>query len=71
MSASVLVLQNPYFTQPTDDHRYVIDGVPEGDYTIVGWHDRAKPVVRRVHVAAGQTSTVDFNIPVPPGGNGR
>jgi plastocyanin len=71
MSASVLVLQNPYFTQPSDDHRYAIDGVPEGDYTIVGWHDRAKPVVRRVHVTAGQTSTVDFNIPVPPGGNGR
>jgi len=71
MSASVLVLQNPYFTQPTDDHRYVIDGVPEGDYTIVGWHDRAKPVVRHVHVVAGQTSTVDFNIPVPSGGNGR
>ena len=71
MSASVLVLQNPYFAQPTDDRRYAIDDVPEGDYTIVGWHDRAKPVVRRVHVTAGQTSTVDFNIPVPPAGNGR
>ena len=71
MSASVLVLQNPYFAQPADDHRYVIDDVPEGDYTIVGWHERAKLVIRRVHVTAGQTSTVDFNIPVPPAGNGR
>lgn len=71
MSASVLVLQNPYFASPGDDRRYVIDGVPEGDYTIVGWHDRAKPVVRRVHVSAGQTSTVDFNIPVPPAGSER
>ena len=71
MSASVLVLQNPYFTSPSDDRRYVIDDVPEGDYTIVGWHDRAKKVVRRVHVAAGQTSTVDFNIPVPPAEGGR
>ena len=71
MSATVLVLQNPYFAQPSDDRRYVIDDVPEGDYTIVGWHERAKAVVRRVHVTAGQTSTVDFNIPVPPSGNGR
>lgn len=71
MSATLLVLQNPYFTQPSDDRRYVIDDVPEGDYTIVGWHERAKAVVRHVHVTAGQTSTVDFNIPVPPQGNGR
>jgi plastocyanin len=71
MSATVLVLQNPYFAQPSDDRRYVIDEIPEGDYTIVGWHERAKAVVRRVHVTAGQTSTVDFNIPVPPSGNGR
>jgi plastocyanin len=71
MSATVLVLQNPYFTQPGDDRRYAIDDVPEGDYTIVGWHERAKAVVRRVHVTAGQTSTVDFNIPVPPAGSGR
>ena len=33
--------------RPTDDRRYVIDDVPEGDYTIVGWHERAKAVVKR------------------------
>ncbi len=71
MSASVLVLSNPYFASPGSGRRYVIDDVPEGDYTIVGWHDRAKPVVKRVHVTAGQTSTIDFNIPVPPSGTGR
>jgi hypothetical protein len=71
MSASVLVLSNPYFASPGGDRHYVIDDVPEGDYTIVGWHDRASPVVKRVHVTAGQTSTIDFNIPVPPSGNGR
>ena len=70
MSASVLVLANPYFASPGGDRRYVIDDVPEGDYTIVGWHDRASPVVKRVHVTAGQTSPIDFNIPVPPSGKG-
>lgn len=66
MSAVVLVLSNPYFASPGDDHHFAIEDVPEGDYTIVGWHERAKAVTKRVHVAAGQTTTVDFNIPVPP-----
>jgi plastocyanin len=68
MSAVVLVLSNPFFTTPDDAHHYAIADVPEGDYTIVGWHERIKPVTRRVHVAAGQTTTVDFNIPLPQGG---
>ena len=66
MSAVVLVLSNPFFAVPTDDRRYVIDDVPEGDYTILGWHERAKAVVKRVHVVAGQTTMVDFNIPLAP-----
>jgi plastocyanin len=69
MSAIVLVLSNPYFASPDDDHHFAIDGVPEGDYTIVGWHERIKPIARRVHVTAGQTTSVDFNIPLPQGGS--
>jgi hypothetical protein len=68
MSAIILVLANPYFASPDDDHRFVIDDVPEGDYTIVGWHERIKPISRRIHVSAGQTTSVDFNIPLPQGG---
>lgn len=71
MSAVVLVLSNPYFASPSDDHHYAIDDVPPGDYTIVGWHERAKAVVKHIHVGAGQTTTVDFNIPLPPAPGGR
>jgi plastocyanin len=67
MSAVVLVLANPFFASPDDDHHFAIDDVPEGDYTIVGWHDRIKPIPHRIHVVAGQTTTVDFNIPLPQG----
>lgn len=67
MSAIILVLANPYFASPDADHHFVIDDVPEGDYTIVGWHERAKPISKKVHVVAGQTTPVDFNIPVPQG----
>ena len=44
----------------------MIDDVPAGDYTIVGWHERANAVVKRIHVVAGQTTTLDFNIPLAP-----
>lgn len=72
MSAIVLVLENPFFASPGDDHHFAIDDVPEGDYTIVGWHERIKPIMRHVHVAAGQTTAIDFNIPLPPpGGSDR
>jgi len=70
MSAIILVLANPYFASPDDNHHFVIDDVPEGDYTIVGWHERIKPINRRIHVTAGQTTPVDFNIPLPQGDKG-
>ena len=66
MSAIVLVLDNPYFVVPSDEGKYVIDGVPPGDYTVVGWHERIKPVTRTVHVVAGETARLDFNIPISP-----
>jgi plastocyanin len=67
MSATVLVLANPFFTTPDENHHYVIEDVPEGDYTIVGWHERINQITRHVHVTAGQTSVMDFNIPLPQG----
>ncbi len=68
MSAIVLVLANPFFASPGEDHKFLIDEVPVGDYTIVAWHERIKPITRRIHVALGQTTTLDFNIPLPQGG---
>ena len=72
MSAIVLVLDNPYFATPTDAGKYAIEGVPPGDYTVIGWHERIKPIARTVHVVAGETARLDFNIPIPlPADDGR
>jgi plastocyanin len=68
MSAIVLVLDNPLFAVPNASGRYTIDGVPPGEYTLVGWHERIHPVQRTVRVVAGQTTQLDFNIPLPDGG---
>jgi plastocyanin len=68
MSAVVLVLDNPLFAVPDTAGHYAIEGVPPGEYTIVGWHERIHPVPRKVRVLAGQTTRLDFNIPLPDGG---
>lgn len=68
MSAVILVLDNPYFAQPARTGRYAIEDVPPGEYTVVGWHERIKPVMRTVRVVAGETARLDFNIPLPSGG---
>jgi plastocyanin len=68
MSAVILVLDNPYFAVPSAAGRYVIDDVPPGEYTVTGWHERIKPVSRTVRVVAGRTSRLDFNVPLPSGG---
>ena len=68
MSALLLILSNPFFATPDETRHYAIDDVPEGQYTIIGWHERIKPIIRTVRVTAGQTTTMDFNIPLPQGG---
>ena len=68
MSAVILVLDNPYFAVPASTGRYGIEDVPPGEYAVVGWHERIKPVMRTVKVVAGETARLDFNIPLPSGG---
>lgn len=66
MSAVIMVLANRFFTVPDEAGRYVLDSVPAGDYRIVAWHERTHRSIVHVHVASGETSVVDFNIPLPP-----
>ena len=66
MSATVLVLDTPYFATPGADGRFRLDGVPPGEYTVVGWHERARPVRRRVRVVAGESARAMLSIPLPP-----
>jgi plastocyanin len=66
MSAVVVVLDNPYFAVPDADGRYAIPALPPGDYTLVAWHERIKPVRQKIRVTAGQPTMINFNIPLPP-----
>lgn len=64
MSAVIVVLENPFFAVPDARGHYSIDGVPPGEYTVVGWHERARPLGRTIRIQPGQTSVVDFKIPL-------
>jgi plastocyanin len=64
MSATILVLDHPYFTAPALDGGYTLADVPAGRYTVVGWHERIGEHAATVQVEAGKTATVDFSLPV-------
>jgi plastocyanin len=65
MSAVVLVLDNGYFAVPDSSGRYAIPDLPPGEYTLVAWHERIRPITHRLRVEPGQRARVDFTIPLP------
>lgn len=50
MQAFILIVDSDYVTQPGQDGRFVIDGVPEGPQTLVVWHPDRGEQEFTVHV---------------------
>lgn len=64
MSATILVLDHPYFVTPDPDGQFALPDVPPGEYTLVGWHERVGEQKSRITVASGRTTTADVSLPV-------
>lgn len=64
MSASILVLDHPYFTIPDADGTFQLTNVPPGSYSIAGWHERVGERATPVVVTAGQTVSVSLLLPI-------
>lgn len=64
MSATVLVLAHPYFVSPDPDGRFTIPAVPPGDYSLVGWHERAGEYATHITVSFGQTTAAELSLPL-------
>jgi plastocyanin len=63
MAATILVLPNRRHTQADADGRFVIDGVPTGNWTMFAYTRRAtKPTSAKVTVHAGADTKVDLAI---------
>lgn len=57
MTAYVIALKTPYFTQAGADGRFTLENVPAGQYKLNVWHDRTSLVTRELTVpAAGLTN---------------
>jgi plastocyanin len=63
MSGVIIVLDNHFFATPDSSGRFVIDGIPPGEYRVAAWHERSRLVVKKIIVEAGRASVLDFGIP--------
>jgi plastocyanin len=64
MSATILVMDHPYFTIPALDGAFELANVPPGEYTLIGWHERVGERRASVRVERGKTATVNLSLPV-------
>jgi len=64
MSATILVMDNPYFTIPNLDGTFELPNVPPGEYALVGWHERVGERRVSVRVERGKVATIDLSLPV-------
>ena len=58
------MFDHPYFTVPGADGTYQLAGVPPGDYTLVGWHERVGERTAPVKIERGRTATIDLSLPI-------
>jgi hypothetical protein len=64
MSATIMVLDHPYFIVPDLDGSFNLPNIPTGEYTIVGWHERVGERTAIVRVERGRTAIVNLSLPV-------
>jgi plastocyanin len=56
MSAFVIAVGTPWFTQPNADGSFVLRGVPPGRYVLHAWHERGGEVSQPIEVGPGGTN---------------
>ena len=61
MSATILVLENPYFVSPDDDGNFAISDVPEGKYRLCFWYGRDVVIRRTIAIKAGETTVINLS----------
>ncbi len=62
MTAYIVVVNTPWFTQASNDGRWDIPKVPAGKYTMTVWHERAKPVVSEIDVPVAGLAALDTKL---------
>jgi plastocyanin len=60
MRASILVLENPYHALTDQEGNYVINNIPEGDYSVRAWQSPSKYLTEKVSIRPGNSAVLDF-----------
>lgn len=63
MSAYIVVVDHPFFVIPDASGRFAMDGIPPGEYRLVAWHERIRPIVTPITITAGRTTSLEVRIP--------
>lgn len=61
MSGYIVVSPTPYFAQSDGNGNFRIENVPDGKYTVIAWHEGAKPEARPLAVMGN--AKIDFTSP--------
>ncbi len=64
MAATIRVFDHALFTVPRTDGVFAIDAVPPGTYRLSAWHERIGDTSQTVEISAGETTRVEFSLPV-------
>lgn len=62
-----VAVDSPYYAITTDDGSFSLNEVPEGEYTLVAWHEGVRQLEQTVRVIGGKTVTANFEF-LPPAG---
>jgi len=60
MLGYLVVSPTPYFSETDDSGNYKIQGVPDGSYTVIAWHEGARGQSKSVTVSGG--AKADFTV---------
>ena len=62
MTAYVVVVSTPWYTQAGNDGRWEIAKVPAGKYTLTVWHERSTPSVTELEIPAAGLAALDSKL---------
>lgn len=64
MAATIRVFDHGLFTVPRTNGAFAIEAVPPGTYDLSAWHERIGGTSQTVEIKAGETTRVEFSLPV-------
>lgn len=62
MSASIVVLENPWFALCDPDGRFVICDVPDGAYRLRGWNDRGADASQELSISGNRLHATEIEL---------